>query len=157
MSEEEIVKFLKTYKPGSLPASIFYEYSRLFYMIAADIVVFNKNGWILLTKRAKNDPFWPNALHIPGKIVIGSDKNYDQAVKRVIANELPGVVVTKPVLVGSSCIINKRGKIENKIFIAKLIKNNGYKFYNPKNLPKNTLEEVPGTLNVAVSKIDLLK
>lgn len=154
MINKLIANYLKKFRPGKVPAPIFYEFSRLFYTIAVDLVVFDKNGYVLLTERDKKDPFWPNAYHAPGKIVIGSDKNYKDTLKRLIKQELPGIVITKPIFAADYQFYGKRGGGDSKVFIARLIKNSGYKFYNPMKLPRNTI--MTPTIKIALSKIKSL-
>lgn len=156
MPEEEVVNYLKKIKPGKLPAEIFYQFCRLFYTIACDLVIFDSHDHILLTKRENNDPFWPGMLHVPGKVTVGTDKNYLETAKRVLSSELPGIKTSQPVLAGSYSFDGMRGPGETKVFIARLIKNNNYKFYDPKDLPKDATNISGKTIDVAMSNISLL-
>ena len=113
----DIVKGLENLKPGFLPFPIFKEICRLIVTSIVEIIPLRENKKtgsieILLTKREKNDIFWPDLFHIPGVVLLPTDRigNLKDAFSRILHGELKGAKsVLEPVFIKYLFRKSKRG------------------------------------------------
>lgn len=125
LSEQEIdrlVGLLSRLEPGFLPLSVFHAVARLVALPIVEVVplrVKSAGGVeILLLRRPADDPVWPNQLHVPGTVVRASDEPgfFDDALARVLAQELDGTSTSSPVFVKSMLHMQARGMEAAQIF-----------------------------------------
>jgi hypothetical protein len=115
---KSVARNLKKLKPGFLPSEIFHEVCRLTVTAIVDIFPLRYNKEkncveVLLTKREKDDKFWPDMYHIPGVVLLSTDKenSLNDAFSRILEKELEGVVIKgDPVFVTYSFKESKRGR-----------------------------------------------
>jgi len=152
-----LAKELSQYRGKLLPLPIFLEIYKLIVPATIEIVPFyqdKKTLKILLVKRPKNDPTWPNLYHLPGTVVRQSDKinSFNNPFKRILGGELKNTkTIGNPVLIKPLFRNLGRGKeitllhwvlIKNKPTIGKLFEIN--------HLPENMIKQQIKYIEMAV-------
>ena len=107
--EEEInraASLLKGLPRGYMPKPLFYAMAEKIVLPTVGLMVFRraKTGVeLLLTQRLNNDPYWPAGWHLPGTVLLATDRegDYSSAFERILKDELYGAVrlKTEPELV----------------------------------------------------------
>jgi len=99
-------EILSSLEPGFLPKPIFEQFTRLCVTPIIELVPFRLNSKgdieILLKKRPKNDPDWPDMLHTPGTVLRATniDDGIENALKRIATDELKIHKIPTPSLTG---------------------------------------------------------
>lgn len=91
---EHAGKLLAKLEPGYMPKPVFDQITRIACMPILEIVPVRRgaNGTeVLLLQRPVDDPVWPGELHTPGTVIRGSDRSLQDAIDRVIHDELGNV------------------------------------------------------------------
>lgn len=144
---------LKKLDIGLLPLEVFYEISRITCNVAYEIVPLRlRNGkvQILLTRRAADDPFWPNLLHSTGTIMRASD-DFKSAKERLLADELPGIKYKgEPVFVYNSAGTTARGSCVAIFHYLETISSPVGEWYDIDNLPDDVIKsQIDGWQRIA--------
>ncbi|MDD3647382.1 MAG: hypothetical protein PHS44_02675 [Candidatus Dojkabacteria bacterium] len=111
----EIVKNFKKLKPGFQKFDVFRELCRICVTPVVEVLPVRKKRnriEVLLTKRSKDDAFWPDMFHMPGVVLLATDKDgsLSDAFERIFKGELGGTNPKKmPTFVGYSFRNEKRG------------------------------------------------
>lgn len=159
----QTVELLKKLKPGLLPYPIFVQLARLTVLSTVEITAFvetrGKPLQVFLTKRSKDDEFWPNLWHIPGTILRPTDKthSYETAINRLLKNEF-GTSHFKHLPTYITHILRKenRGTAHSIMFWALLKKcpKKG-ELFNVDALPKNIVAETRENISLAKKSYQL--
>lgn len=147
----QLVGLLRQFEPGYLPYPIFEEIARLTVMPIIEFVpltIIENEVNVLLIRRDKDDPLWPNLLHTPGTVLRTTDyeenpKNRKQwaPFQRIIIDELKSASVGLPYYVGSIFHKSKRGIEQAQVYWLEVVSNpNVGEFYNVTQLPKCLIE-----------------
>lgn len=157
LSSEEIVLLVDLIgrcEPGNLPSQVFESVARISVYTAVEFVLFRKiNHSIetLLFPRSKNDPVWPGMLHTPGTVLRPTDNSFQDAIDRLLNDELVGLRVSKPHLVGTYFNQNARGSGIGVEYWLEVANNAGIgSFHNVKSLPDNFIPEQKQLLSRAL-------
>ena len=106
-SSEELAQLaadcLARLEPGHQPLPLFKELSRLVVLSTFELVPIRPQPTgpeVLLTQRDGNDVWWPNQWHLPGVVLLPTDKeeypgDYDTPLQRILEGEFSGSI--KPV------------------------------------------------------------
>ena len=100
---------------------------------------------VFLTRRSKDDEFWPNQWHCPGTVIINSDLedggDLNKPWKRLKEKELNCTSLPDPVWVGKRHLKTKRG---NEIALINYVEVpmdlEGGKFFEVDNLPDDLID-----------------
>lgn len=146
----------ETFDPetGKHPIEIFHAICRTTVRPVVELVIFSPNkDKILLTERAKDDPFFSSMWHLPGVIVVTSDVQgrypdaYDNAALRAI-EELEGTRITSlqplsPKWMYQEAKISRRGGGASKFYGGLLIDEEPAigKMFDINDLPEPLVEE----------------
>lgn len=89
----EIEAALAKLTPGFLPLGIFLQVARLTVTPTVELVGLRKKEGsveILLTRRPKDDKYWPNMWHIQGSVIRATDKegDFSDVFTRILQNEM---------------------------------------------------------------------
>lgn len=144
---QTLAQLLSKLEPGLLPFPVFHAITRLVATPIIEVVPlrFNADGEIeiLLLRRDKNDPVWPNKLHVPGTVVRASDsnENFSEAFERILSGELSGVTADQPTFVKNVIHHSGRGTEVSQIFWIEIVSrpSTGL-FYNVKQLPADLVD-----------------
>ncbi len=144
---EELQKILHKFEPGKLPPELFSEMARLTVVPVVEIVpvIFKNNSInILLIQRSSEDAFWPNKYHVPGAVVLATDKEggFNDALNRISKSKLGNIDISKAKLVGTYLTKVKRGMEVAIVFYISLdsIPEN-FISYASDNLPSSMMVE----------------
>ena len=108
-----IAEALNGIAPGLLPEPVFLAVTRLMVTPVVEVVPLRSRRGeteIFLIRRSQNDPVWGGLLHVPGTVVRSSDMSLEDALGRVIHDELDDPRCSAPVFVGNCLHLQKRGK-----------------------------------------------
>lgn len=157
---DDIVKGLKKLEPGFLPFDIFVEICRLTVSATVEIVPFRKKGdrssvEILLVKRKDDDPFWPGMYHIPGVVILATDKenSLKDAFDRILHGELGGVSTSsEPVYIKYLLRKGNRGTTLNLLHRVELTSDPKVgEWFDVNNLPKNLIPPEKDVIEVVTN------
>lgn len=143
--------------PGALPSEVFNTIGRLVVYPAIELVPLRVSAAgrieVLLLKRKTNDPVWPSMFHMPGTVIRPTDDTLEQAMSRVIRDELGGMTVAFKVPLGIHLNRNQRG---NGLQIEYVIKLDGVPqsgtYYDLDSLPPKFITEQIDSLIRGVTK-----
>lgn len=143
--EEQTIKYLKKLNPGFQQFDIFNELARITVLPILEIVplrlVDNKVVEVLLLKRGREDPVWPNELHTPGTVYRSTDFKKSKEPFDRIMMELDGTEIANLQFVDVILNKSKRGVELAQIFWAEVLNEPKIgEFYNVNRLPKNLMK-----------------
>lgn len=160
LSEQEVAqaaKLLSKLEPGFLPFDIFHEVARLVALPIIEVVPLRRAAQggieVLLLAREADDPAWPGMLHVPGTVVRASDTmgSFDDALKRILVDELAGISSSPPVFVKNIVHKQARGVEVSQIFWVEVTAEPAVgRFYNAEALPKTLVETQRGFIVDAI-------
>lgn len=116
---QQVKDLLAKLQPGLLPYDIFHAIMRLVVASIIEIVPLrttNSKTEVLLYERPSDDPAWPRQLHTPGTVLRPTDSSIQQAIERVLHDELAGTEVSAPVFAGNLLHRQARGTEAAQIF-----------------------------------------
>ena len=93
-NNSQLTEILSMLEPGKLPLSVFNQVARLTVTPVVEIVPFIKKNEdilrVLLLQRGADDALWANQYHVPGAIVMATDKpnSFSDALNRIITTKL---------------------------------------------------------------------
>ncbi|MEP6710168.1 MAG: hypothetical protein ABJA64_00420 [Candidatus Saccharibacteria bacterium] len=136
---------------GFLPKQLFYAIAEKTVINTIEMMILRFNKGIieiLLTQRPPDDPYWPNAWHIPGTVLLSTDSegDYSSAFFRIFDGELAGKVVplSKPSFVVTKFWDNGRGReLDQVFFVDTLVEDinlDDGRFYSIEELPEGILK-----------------
>lgn len=141
--ELQLCSLLRSLPQEILPFDIFLEIARLVVLPIIELVCLRRRDEIieiLLLQRSPGDPLWPNALHSPGSVLRIYDNSFDDAISRMLQEELAELKISKPVFVKNLFNVNERGKESAQIYLAKVLEDPKVgQFYNVEELPPNVM------------------
>ena len=139
-----LVNLLGKLEPGYLPTDIFYAVLRLVVTPTYLAVPLYDNGkklQVQLIKRGMSDPHWAGLLHLPGTVIIATDKTIEDTYSRLIKNEISdSKIKIGPIYAGYVFDTIPRGRevsIINYVLLEEAPRNG--KLYDVDNLPKNII------------------
>ena len=90
VEQKQLVSLLSKLEPGFYPPEVFYALVRLIVTTTFLIVplYFDKELYVHLIKREDTDPHWPGLLHVPGTVVLQTDKSIDDVYSRLCEKEV---------------------------------------------------------------------
>ena len=150
--QTQLLSLLSKLEPGFYPIELFWEFARLMTVATIECIPLRlRDGSVevLLTRRAADDKFWPNKLHIPGCVVRPTD-NEDDALERICTKELRGTTVGKPVELVAYVRRLERGNEMTKMFWVEVTGDSkDGEFYNVDDLPADLLDVYPSHIQSA--------
>ena len=161
MSKSQTARLLSELEVGIIPGDVFYEIARLIAITATEIVPLRiKNGKVevLLLRRPKDDPIWPNLWHTPGSVVRSYDTkpDFQDAIERVLNDELLGVKTSEPCFVKNTFNQSKRGKEVGLIYWVEVIgKPSVGQFFDIDDLPSDRVSTQPFITDAVNSFLEL--
>ncbi len=152
--QDEIVQAVNVIKKlprGLLPRELFYAISEKIVIPAIEICPVRMNKGkveFLLSRRPIDDPYWPNAWHIAGVILLASDKEgtYEDAFQRILDNEFRGVLLFEdsPQFVMANFFEDGRGRAFDRVYFLEILNEavdlGDAEFFSNDNLPNTLLE-----------------
>jgi len=90
---DNLVELLKKLEPGLLPFTVFREVTRVYVTAIVEIVplrLVDGKTQVLMTRRERDDLYWPKLWHTPGTVLRATDKKGDlvDAFERIMKGEL---------------------------------------------------------------------
>lgn len=145
---------------GEWPYAVFRELSLVMVTTSIEVVIFRmRDGKIqvLLTKRHEEDPDWPGgSWHIAGTVLRKEDVEGDQdAIRRVIHEELGDIHIDHPQFVGLKVVQTKRGPTNEHIYIGTAAPSYDPpvgQFFDIENLPSPFVEHQYEVLRIALAR-----
>ena len=142
--QKQLVHLLNKLEPGFFPSEIFYALARLI-VTATYLVVplyFDKELeelYVHLIQKEDDDPHWSGLLHIPGKIILPTDKSIDDVYSRLYQEEVKGLdILNGPIFCGYVFDKIPRGKEVSIInYVMLKSKPNFGELHKTSDLPKN--------------------
>lgn len=138
---------LNKLQAGKLPLKIFHEVARLVATPTVEVYAFrhhNNKPQILLTKREQSDPHWGGLWHVPGSVILSSDKtgSFDDAITRVITSEFGNPTIKGDIkFVKYLSYVSKRGTEIMFLYMLEIVGEPVLgTFYDVDNLPENLAE-----------------
>jgi hypothetical protein len=142
----QITSLLEEMSPGFYPGPIFQQFSRLTVNPIVEVVPVRKRQnsgvEILLLERDADDPIFPGQLHTPGTVVRPDDSSgsFDDALRRILDDELQGIKTTIPAFVRNIFHHSGRGMEASQIFWVELAEApKGAHFYAADSLPERLM------------------
>lgn len=125
----QIADSLSRLPAGFLPFPIFRQIARLATMSIIEIVPYRiRDGRIeiwLVEHGDENQPWpelWPNTLHTPGTVVRPTDESHQDAIDRVLRDELQGVELAgEPEYVCNILHRNRRGLENAQVLVVEVV------------------------------------
>lgn len=154
--QKQLIDLLNKLEPGFLPSKIFYALARV-VVTATYLVVplyFDKKLYVHLIQREDNDPHWPSLLHVPGKIILPTDKSSDDVYSRLYQEEMKGLdILNGPIFCGYVFDKIPRGKEVSIInYVVLKSKPRFGELHKINNLPKNTISTEVKRIVMAAEK-----
>ena len=147
---KEVAEKLNQLDPGFLPIDIFWAIARLVTTPTANFTGFRRHNnklQVLFVRRDKDDKYLPNAWHVPGSVMMSTDKEhgFDSTYSRVISSEMEDkfTILSGPMYVYFNFWDTPRGReltFENIIHIEPKSDNYPGEFFDVDNLPEDTIE-----------------
>jgi hypothetical protein len=158
LTKEEIstlLDLLKKCEPGNLPSEIFEALAKLAVYPAIEFVPLRRKAEsieVLLFPRANDDPVWPGMLHIPGTVLRPTDMSLDDAIGRLIRDELKGLRFAELRFTGLGINDYVRGRGLGIEYWAEVLDSEAAEgtFYDITKLPKNFIYEQSDLLDRGV-------
>lgn len=100
---DSLVALIEKCEPGDLPRNVFEAVAKIAVYPAIEFVLLRKNKdevEVLLFQRDPDDPVWPSQYHTPGTILRPTDSSLEEAINRLINDELQGVTISEPQFTG---------------------------------------------------------
>ena len=161
---EQLVELLKELEAGFLPYEVFVQIARLVVLSIIEFVPLrlNEDGGIevLLLSRGKDDPIWPNELHVPGTVIRPTDTEGSiyQAFDRILKDELKGTKVSDPHYVGSNLHKSKRGLEQAQVYWVEVLgEPREGKFYPVADLPEDLMKSQRNFIKQAAKSFESTK
>lgn len=144
---DTVVDILKKLPPGRLPLKIFHQIARLVATPTIELYAFRRHNnklQILLTEREDSDPHWNGLWHVPGSVILSTDKtsSFDDALNRVIDGEFGS-----PKIKGEAAFVKFLSHIGNRgteivfIYMLEIVGEPVLgTFYDVDDLPENLAE-----------------
>jgi hypothetical protein len=152
----ELVSLLAKLAPGFYPVPLFLQFSRLTVNPIVEVVPLrNRSGSmeILLLKRDADDQLFAGQLHTPGTVVRPHDStgSFEDALNRVLNDELKGVETTRPEFVKNVFHNSGRGMEASQVFWAEVLGEPEVgQFYEVDNLPEQLMQSQLDFIPLAV-------
>lgn len=122
MNQDELADLaaacLEKLEPGRQPLPLFTQLARLVVTSTVEIVPFKgtcESPKVLLAKRSDDDPWWPGQWHLPGTVLLTTDKafdvhDYETPVDRLYNDEFHGSISR----VGSVTIFDSQRRTDTR-------------------------------------------
>lgn len=158
----QIADNLSRIPAGFLPFPLFRQVARLATMSIIEIVPYRiRDGRVeiwLTEHGVENQPWpelWPDTLHTPGTVIRPTDESYQDAIDRVLKDELQGVELAGvPEYVCNILHRNRRGLENAQVFVAEVLGNLAVgDFYPADSLPDNLMRCQHDFMPQAIEKI----
>lgn len=148
LSKEELastVTALKKLSPGILPYDIFIQIARLVTTPTIELVPLrmrNGKAQVLLLKRELDNDVWEGKVHIPGTVILSTDKkeSFNQGIERIFKNELHIPLTGNAVFIRYVFKRVKRGTEISFIHWTIVDQANTGQFFDVDNLPDNLVD-----------------
>jgi hypothetical protein len=154
---EEVARTEQTYEPGRVPEVVWLEHLRLNAIVAVEIIpykIVDGKVKVYMIRRPTNDPFYPNQLHTPGTMCNGNDKTIEDAVQRVMNEEISEFTTDRPEEIDTLYRSTPRGVEGAFIFSTRVIDGgNPENWYDAENLPKDTIEHHQEMIKIVLPKL----
>ena len=156
----EIARLLSSLEPGILPEPVFHQVARLSVLSIVELVPLRSAAGgqteVLLTQRPLTDHFWPGMLHSPGTALRSTDDSYDDAISRILVDELGHPqLASPPTFVGNLLHRVRRGTESAAIYYVEVVRTPPIgQFFEHRKLPESLIETQYDTISLAVSAFD---
>lgn len=139
-----LIQLLKKLEPGLLPFEIFVQVARLAVLPVVEFVPLRRNKEsleVLLLPRNQDDIFWPGMWHIPGAVVRPDDSSFEDAMKRITADELKDTRLGRPIFAEMALRKSVRGSEAVQLFAVEVLGEPATgKFFDINKLPDKLVE-----------------
>lgn len=143
---DQVRSFLAALTPGQLPKEIFDEAARLTVTPVLEIVLLHRDTSgsirVLLARKADDDALWPGKFHVPGAVILATDRkdDFEDAAQRAL-KKVAGVTVGQLRIVKSTLCDSVRGTELAVLSYAEILDiSPGTNLYELDALPKDLIE-----------------
>ena len=153
----EIARLLSSLEPGILPEPVFHQVARLSVLSIVELVPLRSTAGgqteVLLTQRPITDHYWPGMFHTPGTALRSTDSCYNDAISRILTDELGHPqLASPPTFVGNLLHRVRRGTESAAIYYVKIVRTPPVgQFFEHRKLPQSLIETQYDTIRLAVS------